>query len=83
MSVITQHNFYWFLIGYVVAAYLIVWATEWLWFKYVDWYIAHAKRVRRNDDQARLAGKGPARRSHSLARTGRAMGPIPARGRLT
>ncbi len=72
--------------GYVVAAYLFYWAVDWIWFRYVDWYIARANRgnrVRRTDDQAQQAAKGPARRRHSLPRTGRAMGIIPARGRLT
>ena len=39
---ITQHNFYWFVIGCVVVVYLINWAVDWIWFRYVDWYIAHA-----------------------------------------
>ena len=74
------------LIGYVVAAYLFYWAVDWIWFRYVDWYIARANRgnrERRTDDQTRQAAKGPAQRRHSLPRTGRAMGFIPARGRLT
>ena len=74
------------LIGYAVAAYLLYWAVDWIRFRYVDWYIARAnreKRERRTDDQIRRAAKGPARRRHSLPRTGRAMEFIPARGRLT
>ncbi len=73
-------------IGYVVAAYLFYWAVDWIWFRYVDWYIARANREnreRRTNDQARQSAKGPARRRHSLPRTGRAMGSIPTRGRLT
>ena len=64
--------------GYVVAAYLFEWVA--------DWYIARANREnreQRTDDQSQLAAKGPARRRHSLPRTGRAMGFIPTRGRLT
>ena len=30
--------------GYVVAAYLFDWAVDWIWFRYVDWYIARANR---------------------------------------
>ncbi len=81
------------LIGYVVAAHLFYWAVDWIrfryvdwYFRYVDWYIARANREnreRRTDDQTRQAAKGPARRRHSLPRTGRAMGFIPTRGRLT
>ncbi len=70
-------------IGYAVAAYLFYWAVDWIWFRYVDWYIARANRERHTDDQAQKAAKGPARRRHSLPRTGRAIGIIPARGRLT
>ncbi len=72
--------------GYVVAAYLFDWAADWIWFRHVDWYIARANREtreQRTDDQSQLAAKGPARRRHSLPRTGRAMGFIPTRGRLT
>ena len=57
MIVITQYNFYWFVIGYVVAAYLIDWAVDWIWFRYdwiwwiwfryVDWFIARANRENR------------------------------------
>ncbi len=74
------------LIGYVVAVYLIDWAVDWIWFRYVDWYIARANRENREwrtDDQTRRVAKGPARRRHSLPRTGRAIGGISARGRLT
>ncbi len=74
------------LIGYVVAACLLNWAVDWIWFRYVDWYIARANREnrgRRIEDQTRLSAKGPAQRRHSLPRTGRAMGFIPTRGRLT
>ncbi len=74
------------LIGYVVAAYLFDLAVDWIWFRYVDLYIARANREnreRRTDDQTRQSAKGPARRRHSLPRTGRAMGFIPTRGRLT
>ncbi len=90
MIVVTQYNFYWFLIGYVVAtylaAYLIAWAVDWIWFRYVDWYIARANREnreRRTDEQGRSAAKGPARRRHSLPRTGRAIGGISAPRRVT
>jgi hypothetical protein len=72
--------------GYLVAAYLLNWAVDWIWFRYVDWCIAGANREnreQRTDDQSQLAAKGPARRRHSLPRTGRAMGFIPTRGRLT
>ncbi len=82
MIFVTQYNFYWFLIGYVVAAYLIAWAVDWIWFRYVDWYIARATRERHTDDQGRLAAKGPARRRHSLPRTGRAIGGISAPRRV-
>ncbi len=74
------------LIGYVVAAYLSNWAVDWIRSRYVDWYIARAirgNRERRTVDQTRQVAKGPTQRRHSLPRTGRAMGPIPARGRLT
>ncbi len=74
------------LIGYVVAAYLFGRAVDWIWFRYVDWYIARANqenRERRTDDQTRQSAKGPARRRHSLPRTGRAMEFIPPGGRLT
>ncbi len=73
-------------IGYVVAAHLFYWAVVWIRFRFVAWYIAHANREnreRRTNDQARQSAKGPARRRHSLPRTGRAMGSIPTRGRLT
>ena len=30
---ITQHNFYWFVIGCVVVVYLIDWAVDWIWFQ--------------------------------------------------
>ncbi len=73
------------LIGYVVAAYLFYWAVDWIWFRYVDWYIARANREnreRRTDEQGRSAAKGPARRRHSLPRTGRAIGGISAPGRV-
>lgn len=85
MIFVTQYNFYWFLIGYVVAAYLIAWAVDWIWFRFVDWYIARANREnrkRRTDDQGPLAAKGPARRRHSSPRTGRAIGGISAPGRV-
>ncbi len=74
------------LIGYGVAAYLFDRAVAWIWFRYVDWCVAGANREnreQRTDDQSQLAAKGPARRRHSLPRTGRAMGFVPARGRLT
>ena len=44
------------LIGYVVAVYLFDWAVDWIWFRYVDWYIARANRgyrERRTDDLTR------------------------------
>ncbi len=72
--------------GYVVAAYRFDRAVDWNWFRYVDWCIAGANREnreQRTDDQSQIAAKGPARRRHSLPRTGRAMGFIPTRGRLT
>ncbi len=72
--------------GYVVAAYLFDWAVDWIRLRYVDWYIARANRGNRElrtEDQSQLAAKGPARRRHSLPRTGRAIGIIPARARLT
>ena len=72
--------------NYVIAVYLFDRAVDWIWFRYVDWCIAGANREnreQRTDDQSQLAAKGPARRMHSLPRTGRAMGPIPAGGRLT
>ncbi len=74
------------LIGVVVAASLFYWAVDWIWFRFVDWYIARANREnreQRTDDQGRSAAKGPAQRRHSLPWTGRAMGFIPTRGRLT
>ena len=74
---VTQENFYWFLIAYVVAVYLVDWAVDWIWFKYLDWHVARTSlgnRERRVEDQARLSAKGPARRRHSLPRTGRAVG---------
>ncbi len=74
------------LIGYVVAVHLFYWAVDWIWFRYVDWCIVRANREnreRRTDDQGRSAAKGPARRRHSLPRTGRAIGGISAPGRLT
>ncbi len=73
-------------IGYAVAPYLFYWAVDWIWFKYVDWYIARANREnreRRTDDQSQLAAKGPARRRHSLPRTGRARELNPTVGRVT
>ncbi len=30
--------------GYAVAAYMIYWATDWVWFKYIDWYVATCQR---------------------------------------
>ncbi len=72
------------LMGFVFAIPLLYWAQDWIWFRYVDWYIARANREnreRRTDDQGRSAAKGPARRRHSLPRTGRGIGIIPARGK--
>ena len=37
---VTQETFYWFLIADVVAVYLVCWAVDWVWFRYVDWYVA-------------------------------------------
>ena len=53
MIVINDHNFYWFLIGYVVAVYVFDWVSDWAWFKFVDWYLARANKARRG-------AKGPA-----------------------
>ena len=36
---VTLETFYWFLIA-VVAVYLVYWAVDWIWFRYVDWYVA-------------------------------------------
>ncbi len=33
---VTHENSYWFLIAYVVAVYLV----DWIWSRYVDWYLA-------------------------------------------
>jgi len=89
MIEVTHETFCWFLIAYVVAVYLFDWAVDWIWFRFVDWYIARTEvrrrqfekrgdaslgnRERRTEDQARLTGMGPARRRHSLPRTGRAV----------
>jgi hypothetical protein len=73
---VTEHNFYWFLIGYVIAAYVIDWAADRSWFTYVDWSIARTRRAkdqRRSADKVRSAAKEPARRRYSLPRPGRAM----------
>ena len=32
------------LMGFVFAIPLLYWAQDWIWFRYVDWYIARAKR---------------------------------------
>ncbi len=64
-------------IGYVVAAYLLYWAVDGVWFKFVDWCVAGANGknpARHIRNQSQLAAKGPARRMHSLPRTGRAIG---------
>ncbi len=64
MIFVTQYNFYWFPIGYVVAAYPIDWAVDGIWFRYVEWSIARANREnreRRTDGRGRSAAKGPAR----------------------
>ena len=37
---VSHENFYWFLIAYVVAVYLVYWAVDWIWFRYLDWYVA-------------------------------------------
>ncbi len=71
------------LIGYVVLAYLSYWAVDWIWFRFVDGYIARANREnreRRTDDRTRRVAKGPDRRRHSLPRTGRPMGFIRPEG---
>ncbi len=84
MLTVTQHNFYWFLIGYVVAAYVIDWVADRIWFMYLDWRLAHAERLNRKlrvDDRTRLTAKGLARHRRSMPRTGRAIGDISAPGR--
>ncbi len=62
-------------IGYVVAAYLFYWvfywATDWVWFKFVDWYVARANGknpTRHIRHQTRLGANGPARRMQLLRR---------------
>ena len=44
---VTHENFYWFLIAYVVAVYLVDWAVDWIWFRYLDRYVARTGVRRR------------------------------------
>ena len=70
-------------IGYVVAAYLLYWAVDGVWFKFVDWCVAGANGknpARHIRNQSQLAAKGPARLRHMLLRTGRADGAFQTRG---
>ncbi len=43
----TQENFYWFLIAYVLAVYLVDWAVDWIWFRYLDRSVARTGVRRR------------------------------------
>lgn len=74
MTDVTQETFYWFLIAYVVAVYLVHWAVDWIWFRFFDRYVARevvrrrlfeglgdaslSHQDRRIEDQARLSVKG-------------------------
>ncbi len=55
-------------IGYVVAAYLFYWAVDWIWFRYVDLYIASATRGNRGrriePDESRRGPPGAGTRCH-------------------
>ncbi len=46
------------LIGYVVAAYLFYWAVDWIWFRYVDWYVAREVVRRRLFEKLGDASQG-------------------------
>jgi hypothetical protein len=89
MIYVTSENFYWFLIADGVAVYLVYWAVEWVWKRYVDWYIARnvvrrrlyqglgdtssGKRTCHRRDQTQTTNRHPPGVRHSLLSAGRAM----------
>ena len=54
---VTQEIFCWFLIA-VVAVYLVYRAVHWIWFRYVDWYVAREVVRRRLFEKLGDASQG-------------------------